>query len=61
MNWAHLPEPGGIYGQNPLLIERFQQIMFAEARAEKKKQAERERKSGKRTQVNIKNPGHPGA
>lgn len=56
MNWAHLPEPGGIYGQNPKLLDRFQAIMQAEAREERKKQAERERQQGKRPRGPVKGP-----
>jgi hypothetical protein len=58
MNWAHLPEPGGIYGQNPKLIQRFEQLMVAEAKAERRKQRERDRQKGK-TPHNVKNPGPP--
>ncbi len=47
MNWAHLPEPGGLYQQNPLLLERWEYIFLERAAAEeeKRKKEERERKN----------------
>lgn len=50
MKWAHLPEPGGLYAQNPELLEHFQSI-FSELA---KEDARREEKR-KREQENQKN------
>lgn len=54
MNWAHLPEAGGLYAQNPLLIDRFQEIMQAEAREEQRK---KHREARNKPKINVKNPG----
>jgi len=43
MKWNHLPVSGGIYDQHPKLLDDFQIIMKAEADAEARKAAERER------------------
>jgi hypothetical protein len=43
MKWAHLPVAGGLYDQDPALLEGFQ-IIFAE-RAIAEEEAEAKRKS----------------
>ena len=47
MNWCHLPEPGGLFQQNPILLERWEYIFLERAAFEeaKRKQEERERKA----------------
>lgn len=51
MKWSHLPNAGGIYDQNPDLIEGFQVIMAARAKHENEEQAKRERKAGQRPRM----------
>lgn len=45
MKWSHLPEPGGIYAQDPRLLDGFQVIfsLRAEYEEEKEKKDEAER------------------
>lgn len=51
MKWAHLPEPGGLYDQNPDLLDHFQ-IIFSELAAEDaRREAERKNKESKNTQM----------
>lgn len=52
MKWAHLPVAGGLYDQDPDLLDGFQ-IIFAirgehEAEERKKEEAERNKTTGKR-------------
>lgn len=49
MEWNHLPEPGGLYQQNPAFLDRVYYIM-----AEKSKWDEQERKKKERESKNPK-------
>lgn len=44
MRWAHLPEPGGLYDQNPELLEHFSIIFHAQAKEQQRQDAERQAK-----------------
>lgn len=37
MKWTHLPVAGGLYDQDPKLLDDFHKIMVAESEAEKRK------------------------
>lgn len=52
MEWNHLPEPGGLYQQNPHFLDRVYYIM-----AEKGKWDEQERKKRDREAKNPKGGG----
>ena len=53
MQWNHLPVAGGLYDQNPEILERFYYIMGEQAKWDKqqaeKREAERSRSSMKPT------------
>jgi len=42
MKWAHLPEPGGLYAQDPTLLERFR-VIFAERNRHEANEAAKEK------------------
>lgn len=44
MKWAHLPNAGGLYDQDPILLDRFQIIFGAITEHEKREREEEERK-----------------
>jgi hypothetical protein len=44
MKWAHLPEPGGIYAQNPELLDHFAIIFAAQAKEDARREAEKNSK-----------------
>lgn len=41
MKWAHLPEPGGLYAQDPELLIHFQIIFGELAKEDAKREAQR--------------------
>lgn len=49
MKWAHLPEAGGLYDQNPQLLDGFQRIFSIrsdyEAEKQEKDEADRDRET----------------
>lgn len=47
MKWSHLPEPGGIYAQHPVLMERFYYILAERGAYEAQESAKRSRPTGK--------------
>ena len=51
MKWNHLPEGGGLYAQNPKLLDRFYYVMVEQSKAQneeiEKQKKESESKSGK--------------
>lgn len=47
MKWTHLPEAGGLYDQNPQLLDRFYFILAERSKHEAAEQAKRDRESGK--------------
>lgn len=49
MKWAHLPEPGGLYAQNPDLLDRFYYIIAERSREQEKQQKKQQQKSGANT------------
>lgn len=46
MKWGHLPEDGGLYQQNPRILDRFYYIFAAKAQEEAKQAAKRNKESG---------------
>jgi hypothetical protein len=46
MKWNHLPEGGGLYRQNPTLLDRFYYIFAEKARHEAAEAAKKNRESG---------------
>lgn len=44
LKFAHLPDPGGLYDQSPILLQEWMEIAQAEGEAEQKKQEMEERK-----------------
>lgn len=46
MKWNHLPREGGINSQDPELWDMFDEIWAAQAKEEKRKADEQERKQG---------------
>lgn len=48
MNWAHLPVAGGIYDQNPKLIDQWTIIFNKQAEHERREMAKREREMSRR-------------
>lgn len=47
MKWAQLPNSGGLYDQDPELLEQFRYIFGAQGAEEERKAKERERSMGK--------------
>lgn len=45
MKWNHLPNPGGIYQQDPVLLAKFRIIWREKNIAEEERQKEEERKA----------------
>lgn len=45
MEFAHLPNAGGIYDQDPRLMDIWEQIWAEKAKFQSEQEAERERKS----------------
>lgn len=44
LKFAHLPDPGGLLDQNPILLQEWMEISMAENEEEAKKQEKEERK-----------------
>lgn len=53
MKWNHLPEAGGLYDQNPQLIDRFYYLFAERSKAEAAEQRKREREHGGPTPRNA--------
>ena len=47
MEWNHLPVAGGIYDQNPLLLDQWK-VIFREVNEEKKRDQEKRERESKR-------------
>ena len=47
MDFKHLPMPGGLFAQNPGLLDAFRYIWNEQAQEEKKKKAAKDRTTGK--------------
>lgn len=47
MKWNHLPEKGGLYQQNPEILDRFYYILAEKSKAEATEAKKRERDGGK--------------
>jgi len=47
MKWSHLPVGGGLYAQNPQLIDRFYYIFAERAKAQAREQAKRDAEAGR--------------
>jgi hypothetical protein len=43
MKWTHLPEAGGLYDQNPKLLDRFSYIFSEQAKFQEQENAKRNR------------------
>lgn len=48
MEWNHLPLAGGLYDQNPKLIDQFRVLFHEVNEARKRKDDKRKRESGKK-------------
>ena len=51
MEWAHLPVAGGLYDQDPELIEQFTELLILKARREQdeRDKADRDRRKNERS------------
>jgi hypothetical protein len=58
MKWAHLPNLGGLYDQDPELLEQFRYIFHAQGEEDARKAKEREREMGKRPSGGRRVAGH---
>lgn len=57
MKWAHLPESGGLYNQDPDLLDKFNEIFAAVEAHEQKEAKKREEESKKMSKPNSKGRG----
>ena len=48
LQWTHLPSAGGIYDQNPELLEKFRVIWSKQAEHEKAEQAKRKSEASRK-------------
>lgn len=55
MKWSHLPVAGGLYDQDPALLEGFQ-IIFAERAEFEAEQAEKRKREDESRKRQSKNP-----
>lgn len=46
MKWAHLPVAGGLYDQDPILLERWRIIFAKRAEYQERERQKQERQSG---------------
>jgi len=56
MRWAHLPMAGGLYDQNPALIDRFHYILSEQSKQQERENAKRMSEKG----GNIRGATHSG-
>lgn len=49
MKWAHLPVPGGIYAQNPDMMDQFRYIFQEQAKEQEKERKRNEREAKNKT------------
>lgn len=56
MDWAHLPVAGGLYDQDPELIDQFTELLILKAQREKDAQDKSEREQRRsQQQYNVRN------
>lgn len=53
MKWAHLPVAGGLYDQDPALLDGFQIIFHERAEAEAEAEAKRKSEEAKTSRKNT--------
>lgn len=56
MKWSHLPAAGGLYDQDPVLLERFRVIFQKRAEHELEQQKQREKEQQQKSKTRTRSP-----